>query len=55
MRIERLELPPRSDSPPEEILSRQVSVGADEALGDELLLQGSEGVPLQHVQPVQQL
>lgn len=40
---------------PDEVLSRQVPVGADELPSDELLLQRRERVSLQHVQPVQQL
>lgn len=35
--------------------SREVPVGAGDAVSDELLLQRREHVPLQHLQPVQQL
>lgn len=50
-----LEVPPYSHSQPGKILSCQVSVGADDAVSNEFLLQRSEGVSLQHIQPIQQL
>lgn len=52
---EGLEAPPYSHSQPGKILSGQVSVSADNAVGDEFLLQRCEGVSLQHIQSVQQL
>lgn len=40
---------------PGKVLNHQVSVGADDAVSDELLLERSDAVSLQHIQPVQQL
>lgn len=40
---------------PAEMWSCEVPVGAGDAVSDELLLRRRERVPLQHLQPVQQL
>lgn len=49
------EAPSASHCLPGEICVRQVHVGADDAVSDEFLLEGAEGVSLQQIQSIQQL